>query len=75
MRIYYDPEVDAAYIAFGERGRPVTTQVLDDDVSVDFGPDGQVVGVEVLAASERLHFKGPLTVEVNQPLAAEQPVA
>jgi uncharacterized protein YuzE len=73
MRISYDPDVDAAYIAIGKRGQPVTTQVLDDDVNVDFGADGQVVGIEVLNARERLRFGDALTVQIDQPLPAPQP--
>jgi len=74
MRFTYDPGVDAASIAVGERGGPVTTQELDDGVNVDFDAAGRVVGIEVLAAKERLHFQGPLTVAVEEALPAEEPV-
>ena len=54
MRITYEPTIDALYIAF--KDAKVTTKRLDDDVALDYGPDGTLAGIEVLSASERLHF-------------------
>ena len=54
MRIQYDPEANAVYVAFGKRGHPVVTREMDEDVNVDLDADGQVVGIEVLNAKERL---------------------
>jgi uncharacterized protein YuzE len=52
MRIEYDPEVDALYIRF----RPVApgmaqNKELSEDVIADYGPDGKLVGIEILDAS------------------------
>jgi len=52
MRIEYDPEVDALYIQF----RPVEpgkaeNRPLSEDVTADYGPDGKLVGLEILDAS------------------------
>jgi len=58
MRIRYDPEVDALYIHLMEEPEPVTTRRLTDDVAVDYGADGTVVGIEVLAASENAFCSG-----------------
>ena len=54
MRITYDPSVDALYIRFVEG--PVQCEVvrLNDRVAVNIGPGEQVVGIEVLDASELL---------------------
>jgi uncharacterized protein YuzE len=54
MKISYDPSVDALYIRFVEG--PVECEVLrlNDRVAVDIGPGEQVVGIEVLDASEVL---------------------
>jgi len=54
MRITYDPSVDALYIRFVEG--PVECQVirLNERVAVNIGPKEQVVGIEVLDASEVL---------------------
>jgi uncharacterized protein YuzE len=57
MKITYDTEADAAYIYFRDRGPvQVTTVHVTEDVAVDLGPGEQVVGIEVLDASEHLGF-------------------
>jgi len=57
MRIRYDPSVDAAYIYFKEKKAQVTTIRLTDDIAVDFGPNEEIFGIEVLAASRHLGLK------------------
>jgi uncharacterized protein YuzE len=54
MRVSYDPSVDALYIRFVEG--PIECEVirLNDRVAINVGPDEQVVGIEVLDASEVL---------------------
>lgn len=54
MKISYDPSVDALYIRLVEG--PVECEVirLNDRVAVNIGPQEQVVGIEVLDASETL---------------------
>ena len=54
MKIRYDRQVDAAYIYLKERPAQVTTVRLTEDVAVDFGPGEEVVGIEILSASEHL---------------------
>jgi uncharacterized protein YuzE len=50
MRYLYDPEADCAYIRFrlGKVGRE---DILDDARVVDYGADGELVGVELLDVS------------------------
>jgi len=57
MRIRYDPTVDAAYIYFQEGKPQVTTVRLNEDIAVDLGPNEEVFGIEVLAASRHLGLK------------------
>ena len=54
MKITYDRKVDAAYIYLKERPSQVTTVRLTEDIAVDFGPGEEVVGIEILSASEHL---------------------
>jgi uncharacterized protein YuzE len=54
MKIRYDREVDAAYIYLRARPDQVTTVRLTEDIAVDFGPGEEVVGIEILSASEHL---------------------
>lgn len=54
MKITYDAEADAAYISFKKEGEQVTTIRINDDVAVDLGEGEEIVGIEVLSASENL---------------------
>ena len=57
MRIRYDPSVDAAYIYFKEGKAQVTTVRLTEDIAVDVGPNEEIFGIEILAASRHLGIK------------------
>jgi uncharacterized protein YuzE len=52
MRILYDPQVDALYIRFTDEPVQVLTHRLSEEVAVNYAPDGRIVGIEVLDASE-----------------------
>ncbi len=54
MKMTYDPEVDAAYFSFKRGPTQVTTIHLTEDIAIDLGPGEEVVGIEVLAASQHL---------------------
>jgi uncharacterized protein YuzE len=57
MKIKYDPEVDAAYISFKKGPTEVTTIRLTEDIAIDLGAHEEIVGIEVLDASEHFSFK------------------
>jgi uncharacterized protein YuzE len=52
MKISYDPEVDALDIRLIEGNLECEVIHLSDQVSIDIGPKGMVVAIEVLDASE-----------------------
>ena len=54
MKIKYDPQVDAAYISFKKGPTQVTTVRVTEDLAIDFGPSEEIVGIEILDASEHL---------------------
>ena len=56
MKLRYGPDVDALYISFKQEPAQMTTIRLNEDVAVDLGPGEEVVGIEVLDASERLNI-------------------
>jgi uncharacterized protein YuzE len=58
MKISYDPQVDALYIRFLDEPIQVTTQRLTEDVAVNYAPDGRIVGIEVLDATEYVFVLG-----------------
>lgn len=53
MRITYDPEADAVYIALRD-AKPRDARRLDDWLTFDLDAKGRVIGIEILDASERL---------------------
>ena len=52
MKVTYDPEVDALYIRLIEEQAEVTTQRLSEEVAINYAPDGRIIGIEILDASE-----------------------
>ncbi len=54
MKISYDPQIDALYIRFVDGPVPSRVFHLNEQVSVNMGPKEQVVGIEILDASEVL---------------------
>lgn len=51
MKIKYDPDVDALTITF-RNVRIEESDEITPNVIADFGEDGEVVGLEVLSASQ-----------------------
>jgi uncharacterized protein YuzE len=53
MKITYDPEADALYIALRDVAASDSADI-EDGVSADLDSEGHIVGVEILDASKRL---------------------
>uniref|UniRef100_A0A7V4AN55 DUF2283 domain-containing protein n=1 Tax=Thermus tengchongensis TaxID=1214928 RepID=A0A7V4AN55_9DEIN len=58
MRISYDPEADALYIAFGEGA--ATVEEVAEGIALDWDAQGKLLGIEILDASQRLSDPGAL---------------
>jgi uncharacterized protein YuzE len=54
MKISYDPEADALYIKMLEGDYECRNVHLSDDITIDFGPNEEFVGIEVLNAKDVL---------------------
>lgn len=52
--ISYDPGKDLLYLRLDERTQPVINRRLDEDIVLDLGFDDQIVGIEILDASNRV---------------------
>jgi len=52
VRVIYDTEVDALYIRLSDEPAEVTTQRLSEEVAINYAPNGRIVGIEILDASE-----------------------
>lgn len=59
MKVSYDKEIDAMYIALEDvkTGGVKQTIALNDDLIVDFDGNKKIVGIEILAASKNLTKK------------------
>lgn len=53
MKLTHDPESDAVYITLKGHGVDHTVR-LGVDIAIDYGPDGEIHGIEILAASKHL---------------------
>ena len=58
MKIIYDEQVDALYVKFVDTQTKVITHQLTEDIAINYGAKGDVVGIEVLSAHEHLKFIG-----------------
>ncbi len=54
MKITYDPEADALYIKMLDGQFECRNVHISNDVTIDFGPHEEFVGIEVLNAKEVL---------------------
>jgi len=54
MKIILDPDGDAAYFYLKEGVSEVKTIWITEDLSVDLGPNEELVGLEVLSAARHL---------------------
>lgn len=70
MKLTYDPQVDALYIRFTDEPLQVTTQRLTEEVAVTYAPDGHIVGIEVLDASESVFRASAERTVIVENLAA-----
>jgi len=53
MKLTYDPEADALYITLKGHGVDHTVR-LGADIAIDYGSDGEIHGIEILAASKHI---------------------
>ena len=53
MKVFYDNEVDAAYIKFSNK-KPSKVLELSDGFNVDLNEKKEIIGLEILDASKRI---------------------
>lgn len=63
MQVLYNARTDLLYLRLDDRKQPVINKRLAEDIVLDIGEDGKIVGIEILDASERLNLAGLLPVE------------
>lgn len=69
MKVTYDPESDALYLEL----RPLApgtadNRPLSDDITIDYGPDGKIAGIEIIDVSAVLgEDLSRVTLEIESP--------
>jgi len=64
MKIHYDRETDAAYIALSDV-KPSGAVEVSEGVNIDLTDDGRIVGIEILDASTKFPLKSLFTCEYD----------
>ena len=66
IKITFDKEADAAYIYFKEiaKGEVAKTISLNDSINIDLDADEQILGMEILNASENMPVSALNSAEV-----------
>lgn len=63
MQIVYDARNDLLYLRLDDRQQPVVNERVSEDIVLDIGEGGQIVGIEILDASRRVNLRRLLPVE------------
>lgn len=65
VKVYYDKDVDAAYLQLSER-QPSGVVEVAEGVNLDVTDDDQIVGIEILDASRKLPLRSLFVYEVDE---------
>lgn len=63
MQILYNTQTDLLYFRLDDRKQQVVNRQLSEDVVMDVGEDGRIIGIEILDASRHLNLERLLPVE------------
>jgi uncharacterized protein YuzE len=63
MQIVYNDKTDLLYFRLDERKQQVINKRLSEDIVLDIGEDGRIVGIEILDASKHLNLERLLPVK------------
>lgn len=63
MQILYNVKTDLLYLRLDDRRQPVINKRLSEDIVLDIGEDGRIVGIEILDASKHLNLERLLPVK------------
>jgi uncharacterized protein YuzE len=68
VKIFYDDEVDAAYIELSTQ-HPQGVIELAEGVNLDVTEDHHIVSIEILDASKKLPIETLYRLEIDRPMA------
>ncbi|MEW6192643.1 MAG: DUF2283 domain-containing protein [Bacillota bacterium] len=64
MKVYYDDEVDALYLKFGDE-TPEGVIEISEGVNLDTTSEDKIVGIEILNASQKMDLKTILSYSLE----------
>jgi uncharacterized protein YuzE len=67
MNVLYNDTTDILYIRLDDREQPVINRRVSDDIVMDIGEDGAIVGIEFMDASRHVHLERLLPVQYETP--------
>jgi uncharacterized protein YuzE len=67
MKVYYDKDVDAAYIKLST-AKPMGVVEVSEGVNIDMTEGGEIVGIEILDASTKFPLKSLFAFELDKKL-------
>lgn len=62
MNIHYNDKTDLLYIRLDDRKQDVVNKRVTDDIVVDVGEGGKIIGIEILDASKHVSMDRLLPV-------------
>lgn len=74
MRIHYSKQADALYIRLKELAIK-NTDAITNDIIADYDVDGNIIGIEVLAASKNVDIKQLIIQAFDKVMVENKPVA
>jgi uncharacterized protein YuzE len=72
MKIYYDKDVDAAYLKLSDE-QPAGVVEISEGVNLDLTEDGKIVGIEILDAAKKFPLKSLFSCEYEPLLILGNP--
>lgn len=63
MHILYNVKTDLLYIRLDDQKQPVVNRRVSEDIVLDIGEGGKIVGIEILDASRHLSLEQVLPVK------------
>ena len=67
MQILYNDKTDLLYLRLDDRQQQVVNKRLSEDIVLDIGKDGKIVGIEFIDASRHLSLERLLPVDYGTP--------
>jgi len=63
MEIIYNKETDLLYIRFDDRKQDVINKRVSEDIVIDLGENGRIVGIEIIDASRHIPLEKLLPIK------------